>query len=688
MAMVLVGTRYPAHPLALRLRQSRLRVSAMVLIVVGTFVRAYSSGEVIQPGVELLLVLTLERCLFRDRLREQLQLLLLSSVLVIIAGVIHVGPDYPVLVGVFVMVALAHLGFWNLEREAERIGARARFALSTQGDQFSALVTRHSLGLGAGVLTCAFLVFVFFPRIGAGVFFRGQRASQAQAGFSDEVSLGHRGDIANNPKIVARVYPDSAELKRAPTLGLYFRVSAFDRYEQGRWLHSSQAHQAPLRANMHRYSFSRTTKEKARLDYLIHHPKAGPRFNRVPGWASSDQVTRVRILQEDLGTQHLILPTQPVLVQWLARGALEERVRLESGRDEQVKARGLGSGSMQFQVDARTTRPSPQELHAIGRPRYSSAFAPYLQLPSTLSPAFAKYAEELASGSTLNPRSQQAILAEITKALGRFRYTTQHQEPSPVFAERDPIEAFLLDTQAGHCEYFASALVLLARSQGIPARVVNGYYGAYPNPVDGTFQIAQSQAHAWVEIYFAGLGWILFDATPAQERPSAPSTSSFASRLRSLYQALETKYLEYVVDYDGKKQWSALKGLRSGGERLSTQQLIVALLILLGAALAWRLRGYRPTPRNGSVRILVAQQRLHDTLVAQGLEPNAQENAISWAKRAAHMGLGLDGTLLKTVQQSEQLRFGPGPMDRDLLRACLKELHEISRSISALDAEK
>lgn len=74
-------------------------------------------------------MLVVECCLFRERLREQVQLLLLGGMRMVIADVVHVVPDDPLLLAEFVLTAMVHLGVWNLEREAERIGARAQYAL-------------------------------------------------------------------------------------------------------------------------------------------------------------------------------------------------------------------------------------------------------------------------------------------------------------------------------------------------------------------------------------------------------------------------------------------------------------------------------------------------------------------------------------------------------------------------------
>lgn len=659
------------------LEKKTIRTAIIALVVGGTVLRGYQTGELVAPGVDLLLMLVVERCLFRERLREQVQLLLLGSMLMVIAGVVHVGPDYPLLLAGFVLTAMVHLGVWNLEREAKRIGARAQYALAKHAQSFTRQLFLQNMRLGLGVLSMALVVFLFFPRIGAGVFFRGNRASPAQAGFSDEVALGHRGDVADNQEIVARVYPEGPRFAGRSTLDLYFRVSAFDDYQAGRWSHSSKIKKTRLRSSMYRYYLPFVGGATGH-DWSFLRSKADgrERLNQIPGWSRSSEVIQVRLLQNDLGTRHLLVASPGALVEWLPRGALERRTRLSGEQDGQIKAVGPASGSMQFRVYARGALPSAKELRAIGRPHYP-VNDPYLRLPETLGSQFHRFSRDLVE----NPASmtQYDLVQEMIETLGQYRYTTQGQTPSAGYAQSDPVEAFLLDTKAGHCEYFASALALLARSHGMPARVVNGYYGAHKNPVDGTFQISQSQAHAWVEIYFSRLGWIRFDATPQQERLVSLAKDSWLVRARSLFQAMETKYLEYVVDYDGKKQWSAVKGLGRQGRSMSRDKLGILIGGLLLGAFLFVLWTRRSSQGPKQDKILLAQLRVRQHLVRQGLEIGVQENPLSWARRARRAGLDPTGQLCEVIGKSEVLRFANEPPTSEQLTGILARLKSLEQ---------
>ncbi len=90
----------------------------------------------------------------------------------------------------------------------------------------------------------------------------------------------------------------------------------------------------------------------------------------------------------------------------------------------------------------------------------------------------------------------------------------------PQSKDMDATAYFLFEQKAGYCEHFASAMAVMARSAGIPARVVTGYTGGEYNPFTALWEIRQSDAHAWVEIYFGSAGWVAFDPTPGFDYPS------------------------------------------------------------------------------------------------------------------------------------------------------------------------
>lgn len=134
----------------------------------------------------------------------------------------------------------------------------------------------------------------------------------------------------------------------------------------------------------------------------------------------------------------------------------------------------------------------------------------YLQLPSTLPQRVRDLAHKVA-GNQSNPYD----IAETIESYLRvtYHYAPQVKAPPP---GRDPVDYFLFDLKEDFCEYFASAMTVMLRELGVPARVVEGYTTGALDPNTGKYVVKELDAHAWVEAYFPNYGWIEFEPTPSQ----------------------------------------------------------------------------------------------------------------------------------------------------------------------------
>ena len=138
--------------------------------------------------------------------------------------------------------------------------------------------------------------------------------------------------------------------------------------------------------------------------------------------------------------------------------------------------------------------------------------ARYLQLPENFPESVVNTAADIAGQGTPYERAMnlQAFFRDD------FTYTLTPVVPP---ADVDFVEHFL-QTREGYCVYFATAMTVMARTQGLPSRYVEGFLSPSPKP-GALYSITGKMAHAWVEIYFDGIGWVLFDPTPTPD-PNAP----------------------------------------------------------------------------------------------------------------------------------------------------------------------
>src|SRR6267143_1585176 len=153
--------------------------------------------------------------------------------------------------------------------------------------------------------------------------------------------------------------------------------------------------------------------------------------------------------------------------------------------------------------------------------------AKYLQLPSTLPQRVKDLAHKLLDNIPTTYDRAEALETYLRSP--PFQYTPQVKATPP---GRDPVDYFLFDLKQDFCEYFASAMVIMLREEGIPARLVEGFTTGTYDAASGEYVVREQDAHAWVEVYFPQYGWIEFEPTPSQPpfpRPDASVTSGAGS---------------------------------------------------------------------------------------------------------------------------------------------------------------
>ena len=179
----------------------------------------------------------------------------------------------------------------------------------------------------------------------------------------------------------------------------------------------------------------------------------------------------------------------------------------------------------------------------------------WLQLPE-LDPRIVQLALEITRGYERKYDKAHALETWL-----RSNYTYAWTPPlSPnddAPEDGDRLAYFLFGSRAGHCEYFATAMTVMLRAVGIPARLTVGFLAGEYNPVGGSWTVRRKHAHAWTEAWFPPYGWIEFDAVPAGELYAEPARARFFADLAD---AVGLWWRENVAGYDADRQYSAISG--------------------------------------------------------------------------------------------------------------------------------
>ncbi len=187
-------------------------------------------------------------------------------------------------------------------------------------------------------------------------------------------------------------------------------------------------------------------------------------------------------------------------------------------------ALSVPGGPTRYTVLGAVAQSNPAVLRAAGSDYGSQVVATYLQLPDGLPPDLVAYAAAVTAGASTPYDKALAI----ESALRLLPYSLDVPAPP---RERELVSWFLFDLRQGYCDYFATAMVVLARLNGVPARLAVGYAtGTYDRQTD-RYVVTEMDAHSWPEVYFPGLGWIPFEPTPGRAVPVRAATADIPYEL-------------------------------------------------------------------------------------------------------------------------------------------------------------
>jgi len=352
-----------------------------------------------------------------------------------------------------------------------------------------------------GVLLITGVFFLIVPRTAraAAVLFPG---TARLTGFSSVIDLGTFGAISKDNRAVIHVQTYGRPLP----LNMKWRGATLSRFDGSRWFEPSPMAPEPIPfINGMAEVADRTQRSRRDGRRLLY---------RVDSTASSNGTLFIAGIPE-----YITLPGQAPPSQRLIR---------RSGNNWQAVP--PGNDTLHYEVSSLLAQPLPEAL--TDRERNRNLAVPPIDIRI---PALAR--EWGGEGTTLE---------RVRRIESHLRRDFQYSLETPVLRGRDPLSRFLFIDKKGYCEYFASAMAVMLRSSGIPARVVTGFQSGYFNPVSGLNVIRASDAHAWVEGWFGDQGWVTFDPTPS----TLAKESGILSRLNMYLDAADSVWQQWVLTYD------------------------------------------------------------------------------------------------------------------------------------------
>jgi len=250
------------------------------------------------------------------------------------------------------------------------------------------------------------------------------------------------------------------------------------------------------------------------------------------GWSSSGFEIRAYAAGQEIGPQTItsyrsldldivLAPGTPAFV--YSPGPIKsvsEAINVAWRNPDDFFAASLTARS--YHLTAFSPQVSAQALRQAGTDYPAWVSSRYLQLPEALPARVRTLARDL---TAIYPTAYDQAKA-LEDYLRKYPYTLNLPAPP---GGRDVVDYFLFDLKKGYCDYYATAMVVLARSVGIPARLASGYASGTYDSRDGQYMVTQADAHSWAEIYFPTYGWMPFEPTagrPASDYQASESTAA------------------------------------------------------------------------------------------------------------------------------------------------------------------
>lgn len=637
-------------------------------------------------AIHLLLFATLVRLCSAHTGRDHAFLALLAIAAMLASAILTVGTGFLAALAVFLVLAVSTFVALEMRRSAAGTVSPALDPGSPLAGRLNRALFATSVLVAVSALAIGGFLFFLIPRFTTGYLGALSLRPTLMTGFSDNATLGEIGQIQQNTSVVMRihVYGDPASAQ-----DVHWRGIAFADFDGKHWFNPPWRQELVAPGADGEYRFSPVQFRGVRyapLHYtVLMEPVATDAIFAAPHLA----VLRGRFAD---------FPPRPGLL--AHPGFL--------WRDPTGSISNPAHNAITTRYDAVSLLPvvGPAGLRKASPEIPADIREFYLQLPERLDPRIRK----LAADATSHSRDEYDRTAAVAAYLRtHYRYTLDLTGPVPA----DPLANFLFVRRAGHCEYFASAMTIMLRTLGIPARYVTGFAPGEYNDVAGDYIIRESDAHAWVEVYFPGYGWLTFDPTPGGNE----KRGGLFDRMSLYWDWFQYNWGEWVVNYDfshqmtlghnvntASRSWSdrvrdlyqrgqqaALDAIIKLDRRTETSPYFLPSLLVLLVALLFVLRG------RAMIRYLIARWRLrahsgNTTASLAALEYSEMLRLLEkrgWRKSLSQTALEFASAIpapefaAPVVQMTElyqSARFGDHPARIEQMSALLRSIRGLLRS--------
>jgi transglutaminase-like putative cysteine protease len=472
------------------------------------------SRAFIPSAIHLVFLLAIIRILTARTARDDVFTAAIAFVELLAAAVLSIDFNFFVFLALFLLFAIAALTSGEIRRSAARVPSPARAPVRRLQLRLAAL----TVAIAGGILVLTAGLFFLLPRTADAALARLVSHRLFVPGFSNQITLGDTGRIATSSRPVMHV-----RIWRLDTPGgLKWRGGVLSSFDGRRWS-DPDARPERILVEDGRVALAQPGRSGRHIDYDVQ--------------------------LEPLESDALFFAGAPERVELPAPMLF----RTESGVYSLERAPSRG-----FRYSAYSRLEDPPEAAMFQEP-------PVLRLAERernlekprLDPRIAELARAMTAGAATDLERARAIERRLR---ADYAYTLDMPESESA----DPLAEFLFTRKRGYCEYFASAMAVMLRTVGIPARLATGFQSGVYNPITELWLVRASDAHSWVEAWIPGLGWTTFDPTP----PSAAGERfGLFAQLNLYLDATRTFWQEWVLSYDMGRQGTLADRMEQGAQR-------------------------------------------------------------------------------------------------------------------------